>query len=51
MRFIILIVKYLKVIYIENNKDLIIYIHVNIRLFIKSRESNSLESIYLVLIL
>ena len=51
MRFIILIIEYLKVIYIENNKDLIIYIHINTGLFIKSRESNSLKSIYLVLVL
>jgi hypothetical protein len=51
MLFIILIVKYLKVIYIENNKDLIIYIYINIGLFIKSREFNSLKSIYLVLVL
>jgi hypothetical protein len=51
MYFIILIVKYLKVIYIENNKDFIIYIYINIRLFIKFGEFNSLENIYLVFIL
>jgi hypothetical protein len=49
MYFIILIIKYLKVIYIENNKDLIICIYINIGLFIKSGKFNSLKSIYLVL--
>ena len=51
MYFIIFIIEYLKVIYIKNNKDFIIYIYINIRLFIKFREFNSLKNICLVLIL
>jgi hypothetical protein len=50
-RFIILIIEHLKVIYIENNKDLIICVHVYIGLFVKLREADSLKSISLVLIL
>jgi hypothetical protein len=49
MCFVILIVKYLKAVYIENNKDFIICIYINIRLFIESGESNSLKSICLIL--
>jgi hypothetical protein len=49
-RFIVLVVEHLEVIYIENNEDLVICIHANAGLFIKSRESNSLESICPVLI-
>ena len=50
-RFVVLIVEYLEVIYIENNKDLIICVYIYIGLFIKLREANSLKSISLVLIL
>ena len=50
-RFVILIIEYLEVIYIENNKDLIIYVHVYTRLFVELGEADSLESISLVLIL
>jgi hypothetical protein len=49
--FVILIVEHLKVIYIENNKDLVIYVYVYAGLFVKLREADSLESISLVLVL
>jgi hypothetical protein len=51
MRFIIFIINYLKVIYIKYNKDLIIYIYANIRLFIKFKKFNSFKNIYLIFIL
>jgi hypothetical protein len=50
VHFVILVVEHLKVIYIENNKDLIIYVHVYTGLFVKLREANSLKSISLVLV-